>query len=432
MPYGGFFEPIIEVLDVIGNVLMPVAGGLITWSEMREAWREKRIRNFGMTSDFSPEDRGEYAEDCLDIYYNYYADAVLRGDVVVRDLIYPRQWVQAADNDNFMHLNRVAVDITDTKWDAPPPFTWFLPYPKEGYAANKKDFLGSRSLLVNGKLFALEGWSGDINRGDLAISVKNGGYFDFLNTCEYLVYEMAYARRIRRAKPPFDLRGPCGLPNRARQADILDLSNRFAGIGINTATLLYNVELEDGTKQNYILMHHRSGRVAEGIGALHVIPAGSYQPVGLELRSPFNRNMANTVYREFGEELLGIDELYHLGDEGILDERFHQWDVLFLGMGIEPLNTKIEVLTAMQIDMDHPGSRAMFGGTHTLEGLRSFFRTNYEGDLIPVPLRAANLHQYQRDPRTTPPGKEILSIILDHESYFAAYTHKEADAAASV
>ena len=430
MKYGFDFGSIIDVLDIIGNVLMPVAGGLITWSEMRDAWRDKRIRNFGMASDFTPEDRGEYAADCLDIYRRYYADAVMRGEVIIRDLIYPRPWVQRADSDNFMRLEDVEVEISTTRWDKEPPYTWFLPYPREGYAANKKDIL-SNSLLFNGKLFALEDWSGDIAQGDLKVTVKNGGYFDFLNTCEYLVYEMAHARRVRRKRPPFDLMSFSPLPNRARQAHILDLSNRFAGIGINNATLLYNVELEDGRRENYILMHHRSGRVAEGIGALHVIPAGSYQPVGLELRSDFNRNMANTVYREFGEELLGIDELFHLGDETLLDDRFRRWEVLFLGMGIEPLNTKIEVLTAMQIDMSDPETRAMFGGKYTLDGLRTFFRTNYEGDLILVPLHGANLRQYQRDPRTTPPGKEILSILLDHEGYFASYRQK-AEASATM
>jgi|GEM_PF-4350028 len=421
MTFGLDVDTIIHVLDIIGNVLMPVAGGLITWSEMREAAREKRIRNFGMISDFSPEDRGEYAENCLDLYSRYYADAIARGEVVVRDLVYPTAWVQRPGNDRFMQLDKVDVTISGTKWDHLPPVTRFLPYPSEGYAANKKDFLAGRSLLFNGKLFALERHAGDINDGTLRITVKNGGYFDFLNTCEYLLYEVAYARKIKRSQPPFVLGSFSSLPYRTRQADVFDLDNRFAGIGINTATLLYNVELEDGRLENFILMHHRSSKVAEGIGALHVIPAGSYQPVGLQNDSAFNRNMTNTVYREFGEELLGIEELYHLGAEELLDKRFEQWPVLLLGMGIEPLNTKIEVLTAMQIDMSAPSSRQMFGGAYTLDGLVRFFHTNYEGNLILVPLHRANLEQYQRDPRTTPPGKEILSILLDHEGYFARF-----------
>ena len=428
MPYHPFFERIVELADSIGNFIVPIAGGLISFFEMRDAWREKRIRDFNNAGEFSPEDRGEYAENCLEIYRQQYAQEIERGEVVVRDLIYPRVWLQRPDQDDFMLLKDVKVEISDTKWDKHPPTTWFLPYPWDGYVSNKKTVQAGKSLMFNGRLFALEGMHGDASRGDLAVTVKTGGYFDFLNTCEYLVHEMAHARRVRRKRPPKRLHPFCGLYNRHRQADILDLSNRFAGIGINTATLLYNVELEDGTMESFILMHQRSNRVAEGIGALHVIPAGSYQPVGLELKSDFNRQMVNTVYREFGEELLGVKEFYHLGDEDLLDPKYRRWDVLFLGMGIEPLNTKIEVLTAMQIDMDDPDNREMFGGHHTLEGLQKFFHTNYEGSLILVPLNGPNLRQYQRDPRTTPPGKEILSIILEHEAFFDRCPTKKAEA----
>ncbi len=418
MLFKEWMDQILNMWDFIGEALLPVAGALITWSETRDAWREKRIRDFGAASDFTPEDRGEYADVCLDLYRNQYTEEVEQGEVIVRHLIYPRSWVQRPDRDDFMHLTDLPVEISDTKWDRHPPFAWFLPYPREGYAANKKDVQAGRSLLFNGRLFALESVRGDVSEGTLAVTVKNGGYFDFLNTCEYLVYEMAHARRVRRKQPPSWLHAFCGLPNRVRQADILDLSNRFAGIGVNTATLLYNVELEGGVKGSFILMHQRSGRVAEGIGALHVIPAGSYQPVGLSVKTDFNADMANTVYREFGEELLGVEEFFHLGDEEVLDPQYRRWDVLLLGMGIEPLNTKIEVLTAIRVDLDNPQNRDMFGGARSLDDLRLFFRTNYEGSLILVPLKKPNLRQYQRDPRTTPPGKEILSILLEHGDYF--------------
>ena len=159
--------------------------------------------------------------------------------------------------------------------------------------------------------------------------------------------------------------------------------------------------------------------MAECFGAISAVPAGSYQPVGMELRSPFNRDMANTVYREFGEELLGIDEFGHLGDELMLEEKYRQWDVLLLGFGFEPLNTKIEVMTAMKIDMARESNRELFNGQYSLEGLKQFFRTNYEGNLLMVPFSEPSLRQYHQDSRTTPVGKEILAILLDHFDYFA-------------
>ncbi|MBR5284293.1 MAG: hypothetical protein IKU27_04545, partial [Clostridia bacterium] len=202
MPYHPFFERIVELADSIGNFIVPIAGGLISFFEMRDAWREKRIRDFNNAGEFSPEDRGEYAENCLEIYRQQYAQEIERGEVVVRDLIYPRVWLQRPDQDDFMLLKDVKVEISDTKWDKHPPTTWFLPYPWDGYVSNKKTVQAGKSLMFNGRLFALEGMHGDASRGDLAVTVKTGGYFDFLNTCEYLVHEMAHARRVRRKRPP--------------------------------------------------------------------------------------------------------------------------------------------------------------------------------------------------------------------------------------
>ncbi len=423
------FSMIREILDMITSVILPIAGGVVTYSEVREARIEKRTRNFRMANEVTPEDRGTYAEHSLDLYREYYADQIRKGEVVVRHLVYRPAWVQQPGNNDFMTLNAMPVTVGETHWEKAPPAPRFLPYPKEGFAQNKKYQLGGKTLLFNGKLYALESFTGDINKGDLAVTVKNGGYFDLLDTCEYLVYEMSYARKIRRKKPPYNIKKPAFLsvlPNRTRQADVFDLDNRFAGIGVNNATILYNVSMPQDprdpdspmVKRPILLLHHRSGQVAEGIGSIHVVPAGSYQPVGVDIRSPFNVQMANTVYREFGEELLNIDEFSHLGDEEVLEEQYKQWQVILLGMGFEPLNTKVEVLTAMKIDMDQPGNRKLFGNQHTLEGLKAFFSNNYEGTLTLVPMDKKTLHQYQTDPRMTQSGKEILTIMLEHLAYF--------------
>ena len=140
--------------------------------------------------------------------------------------------------------------------------------------------------------------------------------------------------------------------------------------------------------------------------------------MGVDIRSDFNVQMANTVYREFGEELLNIDEFFHLGDEEVLEEQYRRWKVILLGMGFEPLNTKVEMLTAMKVDLEDPENRKFFGGNDTMEGLTQFFSDNYEGKLTLVPLEKKTLHQYQSDPRTTQSGKEILTIMLEHLKFF--------------
>ncbi|MBQ6808768.1 MAG: hypothetical protein IJP07_06410 [Firmicutes bacterium] len=416
-----------QVLSVISSIIIPIVGFLVSYFQIRDAHTEKKIRNFKIASEIMPEDRGEYAESCLELYRERYKAQIRSGEVVVRNLIYKRNWVQAAGNERFCNLNDVPVQITPIHWGKNPPRARFLPYPKEGFSANKKyELSGNTSKLFNGKLFALHEIQGDLNRGDLSVSVKNGGYFDFLDTCEYLVYEMSYARRVQRKKPPYRLGSLPAfsvLPNRSRYGDVFDMGNRFAGIGINTATILYNVEIPGDSgepeKSAVLLLHHRSSQVAEGIGAIHVIPAGSYQPVGTQLDSVFNRNLANTVYREFGEELLNIDEFIHLNTEEMLEDKYCQWQVLLLGFGIEPLNTKIEVLTTLQVDMEQPENQRLFASCRTLAQLEKFFSTNYEGNLSLIPMNRKNLQQYQQDPRMTPAGKELLAILLEHEEYFS-------------
>lgn len=411
-----------EALNMLNDLIIPVVGFVITWSEVREARKEKRIRDFSKAGELLPEERGELADRLLKLYRRQYEEAIRRGEMTVRELIYPTQWIQPAGSDDFLLLRDLPVEISAAKWSAPPPHSRCLPYPKEGYASNRKTY-SNGALLFNGPLFALKSFSGTLSDHSLAVTAWTAGYFDFLDTCEYLVFETAYQHKVRREAMPEKLSRFCGLPRRWRQRDLLELSNRFAGIGVNNATILHNVEVSDywggNRKESFLLLHHRSGKVAECFGAISVIPAGSYQPAGVEVRSAFNLNMANTVYREFGEELLGVDEFSHLGNEQMLDPRYCRWPVLLLGMGFEPVNTKIEVMSAMQIDMADPETRQLFGGQYTLEGLRSFFHTNYEGNLTLVPFKEHMLRQYRQDPRTTPVGKEILAILLEHLEFFS-------------
>ena len=411
-----------SAFNALSNIIIPVVGFVITWSEVRDACKEKRIRNFSKASEILPEDRNDYVAQAREMYRKQYQQEIASGELVVRDLIYPTHWVQPSDSDHFMLLNQLPVTISHTKWTHHPPKSRYLPYMQEGFASNKKTF-SSGTLLFNGPLFALERTDGSLADHTLQVTVKTAGYFDFLDTCEYLGFEMSYLHKIRRKAMPYALGRLRGLPQRTRQRELRDLDNRFAGIGINCGTILYNVETSDYQgnvqKQAFLLLHHRSGKVAECFGAISAVPAGSYQPVGMELRSDFNRDMANTVYREFGEELLDIQEFARLGDELVLDEKLRQWDVLFLGFGFEPLNTKIEAMAAMKIDLDQQDTRDLFEGNHTLEDVKQFLRANYEGTLLLVPFNEPTLRQYHQDARTTPVGKEILSIFLDHFSFFS-------------
>lgn len=407
--------PVMEFLDFVSSIILPIAGSVVTYSEVRGARMEKKTREFQLAMELSPEDRDIYANQALDFYRRRYAAEIKAGTLSARHLVAPAAWLQSPKSDRFIPLAEIPVTVSHTVWDRPSPDPKWLPYRKEGFAANRKAFL-SGGKLFNGRLYALEAARGDLNAGDLALTVKTGGYFDFLDTCEYLGYEMSYVRKVRRIKATPELQE---LPFRRSQADLLDLDNRFAGIGCNCAAIFHGLREEDGSCGSYLLMHYRASKgISEGIGAVHVAPAGSHQPVGKDIRSDFNRNLANTIYREFAEELLGAEEFYYLEDESMLDQRYCRWPLDTLGFGFEPFNTKLEVLCAMQVDMGDPENRALFGGADTRDKLQKFFKSNYEGDLRLIPLKTGVLHQYEQDPRTVPPCKEILAILLEHKSHF--------------
>ena len=205
-----------NAFDILNSMIIPVVGFVITWSEVRDARRDKRIRDFSKAGEVSPEDRSEFAAQVLEIYRKQYASEIKAGTMVVRSLIYPTEWVQPPHSDSFMLLKDVPVDISYTKWDAPPPRSPYLPYIREGYAANRKTF-SNGALLFNGPLFALERFSGTVGNHNLSVTVKTAGYFDFLDTCEYLVFEASYLHKIKRKKLPQKLSRFCGLPLRANR-----------------------------------------------------------------------------------------------------------------------------------------------------------------------------------------------------------------------
>ena len=85
------------------------------------------------------------------------------------------------------------------------------------------------------------------------IGVYPSKYFAFYNTCK--VKEFL-----------------CEAGVNLYEEDILDLETRSCGIGVNTLTILRFGEGDDAL---CFLMHRRGDRVAEGVGAVHVVPAGS-------------------------------------------------------------------------------------------------------------------------------------------------------------
>jgi hypothetical protein len=186
----------------------------------------------------------------------------------------------------------------------------------------------------------------------VTLTFTAGWYFDALDTTDVLGYETAALslspRRRRAARcmrgpyrrwlgSPFDLRKRCGVP------------------GVNTVTI------RRGRPAPSFLLHERSAQnVATSQAVTHVAPAGEFQPRDLSsLAGIVDLDLWSNIAREYAEELLGLSDAQgqpidmrhssRLGEvmSALNDARASGGvSVWYLGVGLDPLTWKPEILTA--------------------------------------------------------------------------------------
>ena len=277
--------------------------------------------------------------------------------------------------------------------------------------------------------------------------VHRTDYYSFLNTCKAL--ELLYETKEKKQK--FEI-------------DILDLTNRYVGIGINCLTVIKNVRkrTDPTKKRNYFLIHSRSDKIIESPNKVHVVPAGSYQPItsidsinqNNTASSEFNRNMENTVYREFCEEILNTNHANEINSFRLLTEsNDYQFckkflKVYYIGAGIEPYNTKMEILALGVIDIDEIVKekdsdliKAFIDEHKVVNNVKKALAANekledkinldllssiitrkdevvdyqsIEGEIKFEKLSRAMFEQYYSHNHITPSGKEIFGFMYEH------------------
>ena len=129
--------------------------------------------------------------------------------------------------------------------------------------------------------------------------------------------------------------------------------------------------MKDGDSYRDVMLYHlRSDKVSEAMNTMSMVPAGgltfdtSKQDIAFYLGN--RRNKASlpkvkdneafwyTVIREFEEEVLGRSEL-ECSERFVVPSCYREpfVSVRFLGMGLDPLNIKMEGMLAMDIDLRH-------------------------------------------------------------------------------
>ena len=424
---------IINFLFGFVQVVLAVVATVIAVNQRREQKYEMRCDDFKKTvASLNAERYSFYL--AANAYYEELLEEKRKEDhqyqnVVFQDVLYKRDWV--TEGDSFVPLNQVVLDLPERPlgedvdeedpdsiyavWNrAKNPEPPFLPDRNDGYADNAKYHCGIN--LRNLPLYGMVGFEripqGDGEKDKIILHLKKGYYFDFYDTCEVMSAEIAYYRRIKSLKAP----KPGELPIRDT-VEPFDLHNRFAGIGVITLTILENVDTDRGRK-NYFLLHKRTQKVAEGTGSYHAVPAGSYQPAAVAFPRQMDendRNLKSTVIREFGEELLDIDEFGNLYNSNILADLVLP-DPVFVGVGLDPLNLKTELMACMVIDVQEDCKKEIpvFRGKSSYDEIQEILKESYEGAVTMKELKPSMIEQFVNNPMSIPAFRRLLRTASEH------------------
>jgi hypothetical protein len=272
----------------------------------------------------------------------------------------------------------------------------------------------------------------DIEDGCLTLRFMPGKYFDYQRSCEVLCYEIAYFAWSERYTRD-ELRRCARL--RDATGEWSDFSKKHSVAGINNLMLI-----RSNNDVRFLMMQRgigqpvggedkaesKAGAVASAMGAIHVIPAGEFQP---SARTPVPMRDECTVYltllREFAEELLNMPEAKTQGYSAIDFERkrpFDQmlaaaralrptWQTYFLGVAVDPLSLKTEIMTATVIE------KAMFdailGGPIPAANSEGAIHAYAEGG---IELTDRNLNLYITDEATLPAAMGCLELVKRHKN----------------
>ncbi|SDH04713.1 Helix-turn-helix domain-containing protein [Lentzea fradiae] len=281
--------------------------------------------------------------------------------------------------DEPVELDDVRLLWSESQRPVPPlaPVDHVLPLTDRGhrytnYSRAVRDLVRPR-LLENRLSYRLLGL--DTRRG-MELTFGTTSFFETFDVKQSVAHEFKSAwLAAERSVPDWD-----ALPLRRSIGDPFDPDRLLMSPGINTLTIRRG---RDGDHR-FVLHERDGGKVADGGGLCHVMPAGEFQPSSVDPTDVYNDfSLWRNIMREFSEEFLGNPE--HDGNspqpidyatrepfrsfERFRDAgRFRLWHY---GLVIEPLELGAMQLTVAVLD-DH-----VFD-----ELFANLVRTNDEGKIV--------------------------------------------------
>ncbi|PRW64244.1 hypothetical protein [Actinopolyspora mortivallis] len=269
--------------------------------------------------------------------------------------------------------------------------------------------VAGKGRLYNGRIYRPVGVHS--LEGRLRLRFVLARYFDHLDTTEFLAYESSV--RTANAADPFT-----GAYRRFL-ADPFDLSRRATGLGVVTLTIRRS-EREAG----FFLHRRNDDRVVVAPGMFQAVPAGEFSPADCDDRSAAaGLDLWHMMLREYAEELLGFEEGY---GRGLPPPDYHrQWPYgeleaarsagrvvpWVLGIGLDPLTWKAEILTACVLDA--PVFDSVFARI-AVNGQEGTVLTGPDGRGIP--FEQESVHRYADHPGTRDSARGCLRLAWRHRS----------------
>lgn len=364
-------------------------------------------------------------------FYSAQFDQENDDNLIVEHLIYKKDcWI-----DDFAQGLR-KIDSIKINYDPDRVFSNGNPMPEKLFQSKLKRILPDPDFsLVENSLMYLDKsiWDhptfmvkqvveGNSQDGDspniLGIDVYLDCYYDFYNTCLGLGYLESFesVKKKRRSSV-----------NAVRaKLPLQDYSNRYCTLGVVTFTVVKG--LVGGTK---FLLHSRSTQVAEGRGLINAVPAGSLQPSSTPdklTKSDISQAVKLNIIRETGEELFGHDEFTDCFSTETIETntlaRIMADKLFYLGIGINPLNTYLEMLTLSVIDVNDSETRTFItsgignGKAHkeTLDSANFMesLRKNEEGDISIRDFNKPTLESYAAMYNAAPAFAQIAKILSEN------------------
>lgn len=334
------FNIVVWGITIIGGLYGVINFGIT----VRASSKERKIKNFQDRVRQIDKVRATSIKMCLDEYKEKHKGVVSSDS----SLVAKKEWLL---NDHELYdASRVKIHLVDKGEFDPKTIKKrklkIFPDKKLTYSDLIIKHSESEKSFFNGDVYCTY----DIRniKDKIEIDVFESDYFSFINTAKVL-----------------ELMNETDQAKKRNKIDVFDFTKRHSAIGISAITIFKNV-LKDDKKNNFFAIHQRTSQVMESPNTIHVVPAGTYSPMVLieelsgkkDESTDFSFDLRNTIYREFLEEIWQTKHMHELGSIKLLKENPRYYilkyftDIYYLGLGLEPYNTKTEILFALVFNME--------------------------------------------------------------------------------